>query len=149
MRGAGSSRFAAVGAASMLLGVAEEHKKAGRRTSGGAKKQGVRKGSALKFLSSGSHAKRSVTRPAKTLAFGSVVIESPGDVTPEERRKNVRAGQEALERAKTALARSGVTLGLAPDIPKYHVDAEGRLVRVLGEKKQTGKLVNGKFVAID
>lgn len=96
----------------------------------------------------GSYAKRRVTK-SKAIAFGSVVIEAPDGVTQAERRANILAGQQALKRARTALAQPGVTLDLAPEIPRYHVDAQGRLVRVLGEKKQIGKLVNGAFVEND
>lgn len=126
----------------------DQGKKVAPRVSGGAKQKVAREASQLKFVASGSYAKRRVTK-SKALAFGSVVIEAPRGVTPAERRANILAGQEALKRAKTALARPGVMLDLAPEIPRYHVDAQGRLVRVLGEKKQIGKLVNGAFVEND
>lgn len=84
----------------------------------------------------------------KEIRFGSVVLRSSGGATSEERTKNVRAGQEALKRASKSLAKPGVVLKLKPGTPKYHIDAQGRLVRVLGSKKQIGKLIDGAFVPV-
>ncbi len=75
-----------------------------------------------------------------------ISIQLVEEVTSSQTEKSFRDSHEALKRAAPALAKSGVTLDLSPDIPRYHVDAQGRLVRVLNGETHTGTLVSGEFV---
>lgn len=85
---------------------------------------------------------------SRQIRFGSVVVSAPTDAVDALRGENIKAGQVALARAKKALVKPGVVLGLKPATPKYHVDPAGRLIRVLRGKRQVGKLVNGAFTPI-
>lgn len=82
------------------------------------------------------------------LVFGSVEVTVRRSVSDPRWAKNVRAGQEALAGATKVLSAPGVELGLKAKIPKYHVDAKGRLIRVLGRKREIVELVNGKFLRV-
>lgn len=69
-------------------------------------------------------------------------------VSDSQWSSNVRTGQEALSVVLEALSVPGVDLGLEEEIPKYHVDTEGRLVRVQGNRREHVEVVNGKFLKI-
>jgi len=64
--------------------------------------------------------------------------------------RNVEEGQLALARAAKKLARPGVSIRAAKDVPLYSVDEKhpNRLVRKLNGKKERGVLENGHFKAV-
>ncbi|MBI2424417.1 MAG: hypothetical protein HYV27_16425 [Candidatus Hydrogenedentes bacterium] len=64
-----------------------------------------------------------------------------------EEKRNVKAGQAALARAKSVIVVPGVTIGAARGVPLFHVDPDrpDRIVRILNEKTDIGRFVNGKF----
>lgn len=79
--------------------------------------------------------------------FGKVTIYGASRPAGTVRRKNVIAGQDALERAKGALQRSGVNVVVRNGIPLYHVDPNdpSRIIRTLNGKTSSGTFVGGKF----
>lgn len=83
---------------------------------------------------------------AITLKFGSVELQTIRD--PKAFAANVKAGQEALRRARDALATPGVKLRMPRSIPRYSADPSNPtlLIRELRGKRQSGRLVNGKFI---
>jgi len=68
----------------------------------------------------------------------------------DEVRRNVNAGQAALDRVQTKLAQPGITLKLAANVPLYHADPKNPdlLIRKLGKSTSSGRFVDGKFRAV-
>lgn len=85
---------------------------------------------------------------AVTVKFGSVTVKvrAPHEV---EVKRNVKAGQFALARAREALVKRGIKMKVAKGVPIFHADPKlpGQLVRRLDGKSQSGVFVDGKFKA--
>lgn len=91
-------------------------------------------------------------KSARGVAFGSVIIEGhPGKSTSAVVKHNVEVGRAALARAGKAFVEPGVKLGLARNIPLYHVDLErpGFLIREVDGHRERVKFINGQFVAAE
>lgn len=82
--------------------------------------------------------------------FGAVTIAA-AKFDQKIAQYNVKKGQLALARAAKRLARPGVSIRVAKDIPLYSVDEAqpNRLVRKLNGKVERGILKNGQFKAAD
>ena len=106
---------------------------------------GEASGSALKMTTPiQEEARKTVT------VFGSVTLQSI-EVSSKVKRRNIRAGQAALERAKKLIITPGVKLKVRKGVPLFHADPEhpSQLVRVLNGKQDKGVFINGKFEIID
>ena len=83
----------------------------------------------------------------RTVRFGSVTASN---TVPETAVLvfNVRAGREALERARDAFVNSGVQLKVHKGIPRFRVDAANPkvLIRELDGRTERGWIVDGTFV---
>lgn len=88
------------------------------------------------------------SRPV-TVEFGSVTVHvlAPSKTTV---RRNIKAGQFALERATKGLARSGVKIKVSAGIPMFHTDPArpDHLVREINGVREFGKFVGGTFRAV-
>lgn len=83
------------------------------------------------------------------VAFGSVIIEGqPSKVNSALVKHNIEVGRAALARAGTAFVEPGVKLGIAKNIPRYHVDLErpGFLIREVDGHRERVNFINGEFV---
>lgn len=98
-----------------------------------------------------SQGKASAKKTSGSLSatFGSVtvVVRAP---SATEIKRNIKAGQTALARAKPALAKKGVTLASPKKAPIYYVDesAAGLIVRDIDGQVTKGRVVNGVFKAL-
>jgi hypothetical protein len=83
---------------------------------------------------------------ALTVRFGNVEVNARAP-TQSVSRKNIAAGQVALNRIKNVLVRPGVTVKLGKDVPLYRADPArpGFLIRTLNGSEQSGKFVGGRF----
>jgi hypothetical protein len=85
-------------------------------------------------------------RSAKTVTFGSVtmIVSAPSST---EVKRNIRAGQKALSRAKNVFLTPGVKLDVAKGVPLFSVDLDNPelLVRKLNGKRERGFIRNGQF----
>ena len=81
-----------------------------------------------------------------TVEFGSVTVRVHAPSKTAVRR-NIKAGQFALERATKGLIRSGVKIKVSAGIPMFHADPSrpDRLVREIDGVRELGKIVNGTF----
>lgn len=82
----------------------------------------------------------------KKVTVGSVTVKVSG-VPASEKSRNIKAGQHALARAKTAIITPGVKIGSAKGVPIFHADPDrpDLLVRVLDGKREYGVFKDGKF----
>lgn len=88
---------------------------------------------------------------SKVFRFGSTTtVFRDLEPTPAMLRRNVLAGQRALKRATTALTKPGVDIGSTRGIPLFEADRKSPdfVIRILDGKRERGKFVKGKFVAI-
>lgn len=98
-------------------------------------------------------AKKSNTPPSgewvrTSVSFGSVTVEV--SKPPESvRQANVKAGQAALQRGKTALVKPGVKIAREKGVPLYFgcEDRPGYMVRELDGKTTVGRFAGGRFMA--
>jgi len=85
--------------------------------------------------------------PPVSVSFGSVTVKA---AKPPERvlRANIKAGQDALRRGKSALLKPGVKLPRKKGIPLYFgcEDRPGWMVRELDGKRTVGRFVSGRFM---
>jgi hypothetical protein len=91
---------------------------------------------------------KAAVKMSARVSVGAVTIKvSPASDT--EVKRNIIIGQNALKRASSKIAQSGVTLNMAKNIPLFHADPENPdlFIRELQGKRQSGKLVDGKFKA--
>jgi hypothetical protein len=99
-----------------------------------------------------------VTTSARKLGSEQVIFDDVryGTVTMKIKRPsattvafNVKAGQIALERARTKILKPGVTITVHKGVPLYSADPDhpGMLIRKLDGKVQRGRFVDGKFKA--
>jgi hypothetical protein len=83
----------------------------------------------------------------RSLKFGYVTVSNtvPDAVTLGN---NVKAGREALGRARTAFTTHGVKLQLKPGIPRFRVDPNNTklLIREVDGRVDRGSIVGGAFV---
>jgi|GEM_PF-5915528 len=82
----------------------------------------------------------------RTVKFGSVtIVVSPP--TQIEVKRNIKAGQAALLRAKKSFLTPGVKLSISRGVPLFSVDSDNPslLVRKLNGKNDRGILRNGQF----
>ncbi|HVJ62520.1 MAG TPA: hypothetical protein VM555_07380 [Tahibacter sp.] len=58
-----------------------------------------------------------------------------------------RRSADALDRARDRLLKPGISLGAASTVPRFHADPgmPGRLIRILGGKKEAGYFIDGEF----
>lgn len=91
--------------------------------------------------------KDSVTQQTVEVAFGDVRVLTPRKTNAAQVKRNIRAGQLALARAKDLIVKPGVTLELLKGVPRYHADPDQPelLVREIDGKRERGKFVDGKF----
>lgn len=83
-----------------------------------------------------------------SISFGSVTVQVAEP--PESVRKaNIEAGQAALRRGKSALAKPGVKLARQRGVPLYFgcEDRPGWMIRELDGKKTVGRFVGNRFLA--
>lgn len=83
-----------------------------------------------------------------SVSFGSVTVmvsKPPESV----RQANVKAGQAALQRGKTALLKPGVKIAREKGVPLYFgcEDRPGYMVRELDGKRTVGRFAGGRFMA--
>lgn len=83
----------------------------------------------------------------RSLKFGYVTVSNtvPDAVTLG---LNVKAGRDALGRAKTAFTTPGVKLQLKPGVPRFRVDPKNTklLIREVDGRVDRGSIVGGAFV---
>lgn len=85
-----------------------------------------------------------------SITFGSVTVHTKQ--APESiRRANIKAGQDALRRAKKAIILPGVELPRKTGLPLYYgCDAHpGLIVQELDGRKSLGTFSNGRFRVVD
>jgi hypothetical protein len=85
-----------------------------------------------------------------TITFGSVTVhtkQAPESIC----RANIKAGQDALRRAKKAIISPGVELPRKMGVPLYYgCDAHpGLIVRELDGRKSLGTFSSGRFRVVD
>lgn len=85
----------------------------------------------------------------RTVAFGRVEVEADA-VDPRVFEANVRAGQEALERAVKRMSVAGVRFQKKRGVASYRADPRNpdRVIRELRGKIESGVFENGEFKAI-
>lgn len=80
------------------------------------------------------------------VTFGSVTVET---LQPPEHilRANIKAGQDALRRAKSAIISPGVSIPRKKGVPLYYCSDShpGLIVRELDGKKSLGRYSGGRF----
>lgn len=85
-----------------------------------------------------------------TMRFGSVVASN---TAPDAAAvaTNIRAGRDALHRAKGAFLTRGIHIPRGNGVPLFHVDATNPavLIRELDGRSERGRIVDGAFVAAD
>lgn len=81
------------------------------------------------------------------VVFGDVRLLTPRKTNAAQVRRNIRAGQLGLARAKDLIIKPGVTLEVVKGVPLYHADPDqpDLLVREIDGKRDRGKFVNGRF----
>lgn len=81
-----------------------------------------------------------------TVTFGSVtvVVTPPSTATT---RKNIKAGKDALARAKPALSRQGVNILRSKNVPLFYADPKspGTIIREMNGVITRGTYLNGEF----
>ncbi|WP_374537611.1 hypothetical protein [Chitinimonas taiwanensis] len=82
-----------------------------------------------------------------SIKFGSVVVES-FEANPVQTSINIKSGQLALERAKGALVKKGVSIETKKGVPLFRADqhSPNKLIRTLDGKEDVGTFVNGVFM---
>ena len=97
-----------------------------------------------------SRSKRDDEWTPVSITFGAVTVET---MRPPERilRANIKAGQEALRRAKEAIISPGIVLQRKKGVPLYYgCDADPRLIiQELDGKKSIGTFSGGRFRVVD
>lgn len=86
----------------------------------------------------------------KVVRFGAVTVSNPIP-DAETLAHNIKAGRDALLRAKGALVQRGVKLHHRAEVPKFRVDANNPrlLIRELNGRVDRGHFVNGTFVTAE
>jgi hypothetical protein len=102
------------------------------------------------FVKEASNSKRDDEWTPVSITFGAVTFET---MQPPERvlRANIKAGQEALRRAKKAIISPGVVLQRIKGVPLYYgCDTDPRLIiQELDGKKLLGMFSGGRFRVVD
>lgn len=79
--------------------------------------------------------------------FGDVRVAVPPITPQSEFQHNIKQGQYALARAKSAILKRGVALRTAKNVALYHADPDNPdvIVRVKEGKSERGRFVKGCF----
>ena len=97
-----------------------------------------------------SNSKRDDEWTPVSITFGAVTVET---MRPPEwiLRANIKAGQEALRRAKEAIISPGVVLQRERGVPLYYgCDTDpGLIIQELDGKKSLGTFSGGRFRVLD
>jgi len=89
---------------------------------------------------------KSKSTEKKVIAFGSVTVKV-GELNKSELKRNIKAGQTALARAKGKILKPGIKLDLSKEVPIFYAapDSPDLIIREQDGKKEKGILVKGKF----
>lgn len=93
---------------------------------------------------------REPTKTLRHITFGAVTVSNT--VADEQTLvSNVKAGRDALVRAKDAFTKPGITLAQVMTVPRFRVDAHNPkiIIRELDGHLDRGSIVNGAFVPVD
>jgi hypothetical protein len=91
------------------------------------------------------------SRAARTVRFGSVTV-SNNEPDASVIAANVKAGRDALQRARTVLMQPGVRIDRRPGVPRFSVDAKNPsvLIRDLDGRIERGRIEkDGTFLAVE
>ena len=120
-------------------------RKSAQRSSTVGKKAASKKPASILQIKSTASLKPKAGGDFVVVQFGAARIRT-GTPPKTQTTRNIKAGRDALERAKTRFTKSGIKLN-APNLPLYHADpaTPGALIRSMGGKIEVGAIVNGKF----
>ena len=91
----------------------------------------------------------SMEQSEKVITIGAVSVRADAPVKAQVKR-NIAEGQDALRRVRKTFLTSGVELGSSDNVPLFHADPSvpDQIIRILNGKKESGKIINGKFKVV-